>query len=125
MRGFLLRLLITAGGLWLAASWLDGVRFDGAFALVIAALLLGIVNAIVRPIALVLTFPITLVTLGLFVFVINGAMLLIVAALVPAFHVDGWVPAILASIVVSITGWVANAFVGHKGTVEKWEVKDQ
>lgn len=125
MRGFLLRLLITAGGLWLAAYWLDGVQFDGPAALVIAALLLGLANAIVRPIALVLTFPITLVTLGLFVLVINGAMVLLVAALMPSFHVAGLWPAILASIIVSVTGWIANAFVGHKGTVEKWEANDR
>jgi len=125
MRGFLARVLITAFGLWMADTILAGMHFDGLLALWIAALLLGVVNAIVRPIVFFLTLPITLVTLGLFVFVINGAMVLIVAALMPSFHVDGLWAAMLAAIIVGITGWIANAFVGHKGTVEKWEAKDR
>ena len=74
MRGFLARLFITAFGLWIADMLLGGVRFDGLGALWLAALLLGIVNAILRPILIVLTLPLTLVTLGLFIFVVNGAM---------------------------------------------------
>ena len=124
MRGFLARVLITAFGLWMADTILAGVYFDGLVALWIAALLLGVVNAIVRPIVFFLTLPITLVTLGLFVFVINGAMVLLVATLMPSFHVNGLWPAIVASIIVGITGWIANAFVGRRGTVEVWTTKD-
>ena len=125
MRGFLARLFITAFGLWIADMLLAGVRFDGLAALWIAALLLGIVNAIVRPILIVLTLPFTLVTLGLFIFVINGAMVLLVSRLMPAFHVEGLWSAILASVVVGLTGWLANAFVGNRGTVEVWKVSDR
>ena len=71
---------------------------------------------------IILTLPFTLVTLGLFIFVINGAMVLLVARLMPSFHVEGLMTAILASIVVGLTGWLANAFVGNRGTVEVWKV---
>jgi putative membrane protein len=125
MRGFLARLLLTAFGLWMADSLLAGVRFDGAASLWWAALLLGLVNALLRPIVILLTLPLTVLTLGLFVFVVNGAMVLLVAALMPAFHVEGLGAAILASVVVGLTGWVANGLIGNRGTVEVWKVKDR
>lgn len=122
MFGFLARVLITAFGLWLADVWLSGVRFDGAVALFLAAALLGVVNAIVRPVLIFLTLPITLVTLGLFLLVINGLMVMFVAWLMPSFHLSGLGPAILASVIVGLTGWAANAFVGNK-KVEVWSVR--
>jgi putative membrane protein len=123
MRGFLARIFITAFGLWMADSILAGISFDGVMALWISALLLGFVNAFVRPVVLFLTLPFTILTLGLFVFIINGAMLLMVAAVTPSFHVEGWWPAIFAAIIVGLTGWVANALIGNRGTVEVWTTK--
>ncbi|MGD8727709.1 MAG: phage holin family protein [Gemmatimonadales bacterium] len=120
MRGLLARVLITAFGLWMADSLLADVSFDDVVALWISALLLGLVNAFVRPVVLLLTLPFTILTLGLFVFVINGAMLLLVAAVTPSFHVEGWWAAILASIIVGLTAWIANGLVGNKGTIEVW-----
>jgi putative membrane protein len=122
MRGFLARLFITAFGLWIADLLLAGVHFDGWAALWIAALLLGLVNAIVRPVLIILTLPFTLITLGLFIFVVNGAMVLLVSRLMPSFHVEGLWTAILASVVVGLTGWLASGFVGNRGTVEVWKV---
>ena len=118
MRGFIARILITAFGLWIADLALAGVRFDGAGPLFLAALLLGFVNAIVRPIVVVLTLPITLLSLGLFTFVINGAMLLLVARLMPSFHLEGLGTAIVASVIVGLTSWLANGFIGNRGRVE-------
>ncbi|MDH3495230.1 MAG: phage holin family protein [Gemmatimonadota bacterium] len=123
MPGFLARTLITAFGLWLADVLLAGVHFDGALALFIAALLLGLTNAFIRPIVVVLTLPITLLTLGFFLLVVNGLMVLLVAYFMPSFHLEGLWTAILASIIVGLTGWAANAFIGEKGTVEVWRVK--
>lgn len=123
MRGFLARLFITAFGLWLADFALRGVRFDGVWALWLAALLLGIINAFIRPIVIVLTLPITIVSLGLFLLVVNGAMVLLAAWLMPSFHITGLGTAILASIIVGATGWIANAFVGDRGHVEIWRVR--
>jgi putative membrane protein len=118
MRGFVARVLLTAFGLWVADMLLTNVRFDGAGSLFLAALLLGVVNAVVRPIVVVLTLPITLLSLGLFMFVINGAMLLLVARLMPSFHVRGLGTAIVASVIVGLTSWAANAFIGNHGKVE-------
>jgi putative membrane protein len=118
MRGFFARVLISAFGLWIADLLLAGVRFDGAGPLFLAAVLLGLVNAVVRPIVVILTLPITLLSLGLFMFVINGAMLLLVARLMPSFHLDGLGTAILAWVIVGLTSWVANGFIGSRGRVE-------
>jgi putative membrane protein len=106
----------------MADMLLGGIRFDGLLALWIAALLLGIVNAIVRPIVIFLTLPITLITLGLFLLVVNGLMVMLVGWLMPSFHIAGLGAAILASIIVGLTGWAANAFVGNR-RVEVWTVK--
>lgn len=122
MRGFLARVLITAFGLWVADVLLRGVRLDGAVALFLAALLLGLTNAIVRPVVIFLTLPITLVTLGLFLLVINGLMVMFVAWLMPSFQLSGLGPAVLASLIVGLTGWAANAFVGDR-KVEIWSVR--
>jgi putative membrane protein len=121
MRGLIARLFVTAFGLWMADMVLAGVRFDSVVALWFAALLLGLVNAFVRPVVIFLTLPLTLVTLGLFLFVVNGAMLLLVAALLPTFHIDGLVAAVLASVIVGLTAWAGNAFVGSRGRVEVWK----
>jgi putative membrane protein len=119
MRGFFARLFVTAFGLWMADTVLDGLYFDGVLGLWIAAFLLGVVNAFVRPIVVFLTFPLTLVTLGLFLFVVNGAMLLMVSWVMPPFHLEGLGSAILGSVIVGLTGWAANAFIGNR-KVEVW-----
>lgn len=123
MPGFVARVLITAFGLWVADIALDGVYFDGAAALFVAALLLGLANAFIRPIVIFLTLPITLVTLGLFLFVVNGAMLLLVDRIMDSMHVRSLGTAIVASVIVGLTGWLANGFVGNKGKVETWRVE--
>lgn len=118
MRGFLLRWAISALGLWLADQILAGVRFDSLRDLAAAALLLGIVNAVVRPLAVFFTLPFTLVTLGLFLLVINAAMLGLVAWLLDGFHVAGFGAALAGWVIVSLTSWVASGFVGERGGVE-------
>lgn len=123
MPGFFARLFITAFGLWLADAMLGGISFDGWLSLWLAALLLGLVNAFVRPVVIFLTFPLTLLTLGLFLFVINGAMLMLVAWIMPSFHIAGLGSAILGSIVLGLTAWAANAFIGPRGRVEIWTVR--
>jgi putative membrane protein len=125
MAGFLARILITAFGLWVADVVLDGVWFDGWQSLIVAALLLGLANAFIRPIVIFLTFPLTLATLGLFLFVVNGAMLLLVDRVMDPMHVEGLGTAIIASVLVGLTGWLANGFVGNRGKVEVWTVKKE
>ncbi|MGH8250170.1 MAG: phage holin family protein [Steroidobacteraceae bacterium] len=109
MTSFILRALIAALGLWLATEWVDGITVDSAAMLILAALLLGIVNAIIKPIVVLLTLPFTLVTLGLFLLVINAAMLGLVAAFLPGMDIAGFWPAFLAAIVVSVVSFIGNA----------------
>jgi putative membrane protein len=118
MPGFWVRFFITACGLLVATWLLEGVHLGGATSLLFAALVLCAVNAIVRPIMLLLTLPITVVTLGFFLFVLNGAMLGLVALLVPGFMIDGFWTAVFGAILISLTGMVANWFIGPKGRVE-------
>jgi putative membrane protein len=118
MRGFWLRLAISALGLWLASAIVPGVQIEGVGTLVLAALLLGVVNAVLRPVVLLLTLPLTLLTLGLFVLVVNAAMLGLVAWLLEDFNIEGFLAAVLASIVVGLTGWLASAWIGPSGRVE-------
>ncbi len=115
MIGFLLRAVITAAGLWLATQWVPGVHVDTVPMLLLAAVLLGVVNAIVRPIAFILTLPVTILTLGLFLFVLNALMVWLVAWIVPGFHVDTFKAALLTAIIVWIVGWVGSWFIGKKG----------
>ncbi len=112
MRKILIRFVGGALGLWFAAEVLAGVYIDDTATLVVAALLLGAVNAILRPLLIILTLPITLVTLGIFLLVINGAMVGLVAAMLDGFWVDGLGWAILASIIVTVVGWLTSAFAG-------------
>jgi len=118
MTGFLLRALISALGLWLASELVAGIDVNGIGTLIAAAVLLGIVNAVVRPVLFLLTLPITVITLGLFLFVLNAAMLGLVALLLPGFYIDGFWSAVLGAIIVSIVGWVASWFIGPRGRVE-------
>ena len=118
MLGLLIRLAIGAAGLWIASRLVPGMSIEGTGTLVLAAFLLGLVNAIVRPLAIVLTFPITIVTLGLFLLVVNAGMLALVAALLDGFRLAGFGSALLGSVVVSLTSWVANWTIGPSGRVE-------
>lgn len=118
MIGLLLRLLVVAFGLWLAAALVPGIEVQGLWTLLGAALLLGIVNAVVRPLLVILTLPITLLTLGLFLLVVNAAMLGLVAWMFDNFTISGFWPAVLGSIVVSLTGWLASYFIGPRGRIE-------
>ena len=115
MTGFLLRLLITSGGLWLADFLLSGIRIDSLGTLAIAALLLGIVNALVRPLVVFFTLPLTILTLGLFLMVVNAAMFGLVAVLLDGMHVAGFFSALLGWLIVSVTSTVASWYVGPKG----------
>src|SRR5947208_16337347 len=119
MKGFLFRLVITGLGLWAAETIVPGVHLDGWGNLVVAALLLGVVNAVIRPIILILTLPLTVVTLGLFILIVNGISLGIVAWLVPGFWVSGLGSATVGALIVGLTSWVASAFIGSSGRIER------
>jgi putative membrane protein len=123
MAGFFVRLVISALGLWLAQALVPGIEIRGTGTLVAAALLLGIVNALVRPVAILLTLPLTVLTLGLFLLVVNAAMFGLVAALLDGFHVAGFGSALLGWLVVALTGWVASWTIGPRGRFEVMVVR--
>jgi putative membrane protein len=108
---FLVHWAITAFSLWLAARIFKGLTFESNGALAISALLLGFANAIVKPLLIVLTLPLTLVTFGLFLLVINALVLLLVAALVRGFRVSGFWTALFASVFISLVSTVIGALV--------------
>ncbi|MBS0387446.1 MAG: phage holin family protein [Proteobacteria bacterium] len=118
MTRFLLRAAVAALGLWLASRWVDGIHFADQGTLVIAALLLGLVNALLRPLIVLLTLPLTVLSLGLFMFVINALMLELVAALLePRFSLSGFRAALLGAIVVGLAGVVGSWFIGPRPRV--------
>jgi len=118
MAGFLIRMLITALGLWVASRMVPGIEISGFGTLLGSAILLGFVNAVVRPLLVLLTLPITIFTLGVFLLVINGAMLGLVASLFNNFTINGLFSAILGSVIVSLVSWFASWFIGPRGKFE-------
>jgi len=118
MAGFILRGLIVALGLWAATELFDSFVIDDAPTLIIAGLLLGVVNAIVRPFALLLSLPALLLTLGLFLLVVNAAMLGLVALILPGFHITGFWTAVGGALIVSLVSWIGSWFIGSRGRVE-------
>ena len=119
MEGFLIRAVVVGIGLWLASQIVWGVEFTSTQSLIAAALLLGVVNAFVRPVLIILTLPITLITLGFFLLVINGLMILLVASFLKGFIVLGFWPAFFTAIVVSLTSWVMSGWIGPpKGRID-------
>lgn len=110
---FLLHWAITSLSLWAASYVFDGIKFSSTGALVISALLLGFANAIVRPVLIFLTLPLTLVTLGFFLLVINALMIMLVSSLVSGFTVAGFWTAFFAAIFISVLSFFIGAFVGE------------
>ncbi len=106
---FLVRLLLNAVAIMGAAWFVPGVHLSGIVPALLAGALLGLVNALVRPILLLLTFPFTLLTLGLFIFVVNAICFALTAALVPGFDLSGFGAAFLGALVVTLISWVLNA----------------
>lgn len=101
-------------GLWAADYVFAGIRFESAGALWVSGLLLGLVNAVVRPVLILFTLPLTLFTLGLFLLVINALMVLLVANLVPGFHLAGFATGFWVALFLSLFGWVTNLVLGRR-----------
>ena len=119
MRGVLLRWLVLTAAV-LVASWLlDGIRVTGLLPAFLAAATLGILNAFLRPLLILLTLPINILTLGLFTFLINALMLKIVSEVITGFEVYGFWTAVLGALIIGSVSWLLNAFVGGRGKVER------
>jgi putative membrane protein len=123
MNGIILRTLITMLGLYIASALVSGVSISGTGTFILAAILLGLVNAVIRPVAVLMTLPITLLTLGLFLFVVNAAMFGLVAATLDGFSVAGFWSAVFGSIIVSITSTMASWYIGPDGRIEVYVIR--
>jgi putative membrane protein len=123
MVGFLLRAAIAALGLWVASEIFDGLVFESAAKLIVAALMLGVVNAFVRPLAFILTLPLTVLTLGLFLLVLNAGMVALVAWIVPGFEISGFWTAVGTALIVSVVSWAASSAIGSTGRIEIFTAK--
>ena len=111
---FLVRLLLNGVAVFIAAHVVPGIVVEGPAAALIAGVILGVVNALVRPLLILLTLPFTLITLGLFLFVVNALCLGLVAWLVPGFSLSGFFAALLGAIVISIVSWLLSALIVEK-----------
>lgn len=110
--GFLARTLITAFAFWCADMLITGINFSGPFSLVIAAIVFGVVNALIRPVLMLLTLPLNLLTLGLFTLVVNAAMLGLTALVMPGMQVSGFWAAFFGAIIVAVVSWIVNRTIG-------------
>jgi putative membrane protein len=115
MLTFLVHLVLSAALLVMVANLVSGFVIDGWSAALWAALILGLVNAVVRPVLVILTFPLTIVTFGLFLVVINALMLQLAAALVPGFRIEGFGPAFIASLLLALLGIAIDMLLGPSG----------
>jgi putative membrane protein len=122
MKGILIRWIINAVALILASHVIKGIEVDHLLAAFVAAAVLGIMNAVVRPILILLTLPITLLTLGLFILIVNGFMLYVAGAVVKGFHVTGFWSSVFGALFLSVISWIANAFINDRGRIEYIEV---
>jgi putative membrane protein len=113
MPHFLITWLITAVSLLITAYFIPGFHLDGFVAAAIAAVVVGLANAIVRPVLFLLTLPITLLSLGLFSFVLNALVIWLASAFSPGFHIDGFITALIGSLVLSVVSGILNFFFGN------------
>ncbi len=115
--GFLVRVLVNAFAIYLIARIVPGITVASVWTALGAGLVLGLINAVVRPILIVLTLPVTLVTLGLFLFVLNGLCLWLSSLLVKGFEVHGFWAAVFGALLVSLVSWMLNVFVSDRGRI--------
>jgi len=123
MKGIFTRWLILTGAIMFASYLLDGIRVSSFFSAFFAAAMLGILNAFFRPIVIILTLPINLLSLGLFTFVINALMLKMASGVISGFDVYGFWSAVLGSLVISVVSWLLSSFINERGTVEYIDLK--
>jgi putative membrane protein len=123
MRGILIRWLVLTFAIIIASYLLEGIRVSGFLSAFWAAAILSILNAFFRPILLILTLPLNILTLGFFTFVINAILLMMVSGVISGFEVYGFWTAVLGSFLISMVSWLLNSFIGGRGTVEYIDLK--
>ena len=125
MYGLLLRWLILTAAIMVAAYLFAGIQVSGFGSALFAALVLGILNALLRPILIILTLPINVLTLGLFTFVINAFLLMMTSGVIGGLHVEGFGAALFGSLIISLVSWLLSSFVSDRGRVESIDIELQ
>jgi len=123
MKGIVVRWLVLTFAIFMAAYMIDGIRVSGIPSAILAAAVLGVLNAFFRPILLLLTLPLNILTLGLFTFAINALLLMMASGVISGFDVDSFGPALLGSLFISVVSWLLTSFIGDHGTVQFIDLK--
>ena len=123
MKGILIRWLILTVAILSAAYLLDGMEVRGFTSAFFAAAVLGILNAILRPVLIILTLPLNILSLGLFTFVINAFLLKMASGVIPGFEVHGFWPALFGSLIISLANWLLSSLINDRGRVEVIDLK--
>jgi putative membrane protein len=123
MNGIAIRWLTLTGAIIISSYLIDGIVIQGFLSAFFAAAALGIFNAFFRPIAIIITLPINILSLGLFTFIINAVMLKMASAVIPGFDVNGFWSAVIGSLVISIISWALNSFISERGTIAYIDLK--
>ena len=123
MNGFFFRWMILTVAILVTSYLMDGIRVSGFFSAFFAAAILGILNAFFRPILLVLTLPINILSLGLFTFVLNAILLIMVSGVIPGFDVYGFWSGLFGSLLISLISWIITSFINDRGTFEYIDLK--
>ncbi len=119
--GIFIRWLILTAAIVAASYLIDGIRISGFFSAFFAAAVLGILNALFRPILFILTLPINIMTLGLFTFVINALLLKMASGVIPGFDVHGFWSAVFAALIISGVNWILSSFINEQGRIARVE----
>jgi len=122
--GLLIRWLILTIAIIVASYLLEGIHISGFFSAFFAAAILGILNALFRPVLIILTLPINILTLGLFTFIINALMLKMASGVIPGFEVHGFLTAVFGALIISFISWLLNSFISDRGRVERVDYID-
>ena len=123
MKGLLLRWLILSVAIMVAAYLFPGIQVSGFGSALVAALILGILNAFFRPILIILTLPINVLTLGLFTFVINAFLLMMTSGVTGGLVVDGFGSALLGSLIISVVSWLLSSFINDQGRIQSLDIE--
>ncbi len=122
--GLLIRWLILTAAIIIAAYLLEGIHISGFFSAFFAAAILGVLNALIRPVLIILTLPINILTFGLFTFIINALMLKMVSGVIPGFEVHGFWTAVFGALIISFVSWLLNSFISDRGSIERVDYID-
>ena len=123
MKGLFIRWLILTAAIYLAARFIDGIEVQGFVPAFLAAAALGVLNALLRPVLIILTLPLNILTLGLFTFVINALLLKMASGVISGFEVHGFWPALFGALIISLVSWLLSSFISDRGRVEVIDLK--